>query len=142
MSFKTEYIARPTRKSAARRRENRQCVPVVARLEDRAFLSSVGALAASGVHQPILNAVPQTAEVHFIRIQVAREEALAARRDARVIHFPGGSVTIGRGGTRVHFPGGSVHANRHGTVVTFPGGYVIAGFGHTIVRFPGGFIDI
>jgi hypothetical protein len=124
------------------RRIKRECIPVVARLEDRGLLSAIGAGVASSLHGPILSAGPQVAEVHSMTSQLARRDALVAGRDGRVIHFPGGSVTINGTHTHVTFPGGSVHANRHGTVVTFPGGYVIAGFGHVVVRFPGGFINI
>ncbi len=146
MGLKMEHIGTLTSVSGSKRRNQRQCLPVVAKLEDRGLLSAVGAgvaaEVASSLERAALNVSAQIAEVHSVSGPLARRSALVATRDAEVIHFPGGSVTINRTGTHVIFPGGSVHASRHGAIVTFPGGYVVSRFGHTVVRFPGGIINI
>jgi hypothetical protein len=138
MVSKKEDGARAHRGSETARSNRRRCVPVVAALEDRGLLSAV----AVGLHAPIVAHSQRTAQIHSVTNQLARHEATVAARAFRTIHFPGGSVSIGRYGTHVVFPGGSVHASRHGAVVKFPGGYVVAGLGGTIVRFPGGSITI
>jgi hypothetical protein len=142
MGHKTEHAVTVHNGSAAKRRKERRCVPVVAKLEDRSLLSTFGAPVAYGA---AMNVGPRVAEIAAANAHLAHQEALLAAREARAayaIHFPGGSVHIKRHGTHVTFPGGSVRAGRFGAVVTFPGGFVIAGFGHTVVKFPGGFINI